>query len=353
MKNKTPELLKFKRLHRRLGFRTRRETIGLLEALWIFAQNNARAGDVGRYTDDELAAELEWSGSPAELVAALVETGWLDRCLERRLLIHDWADHSPNWLKGVVAKMGGFPAPIWPPDHGEAIPDHDGGSPGPRVQDSGFPPDRNGPRVQDSGLPDPGTPDPGFSTQGAGPPYLYQTNSNQTLPIMPPAGPAVSAAEPAEDGRPWTFLTSAGPVEVSMAKIQEWLQAFRGIAVHRHLGIAAQWLVDHPDRRPAPENIHGFLGGWLSRHATSAANAEPPPIKAHHPDPTVERNCVVAGMVKTARKKGLPAEWIELNVFEPEASGVPLEAMRRNFAAALREAMENQLGSPPQASPAL
>jgi hypothetical protein len=41
-------------------------------------------------------------------VVALVETGWLDEHAEHRLVVHDWHQHAPNWVKGVVARQGGF-----------------------------------------------------------------------------------------------------------------------------------------------------------------------------------------------------------------------------------------------------
>lgn len=105
MKANTPELMKFKRLQRRLG-ETRRGTIGLLESLWIEVSRNCPEGDVGRFSDEEIAIMVDWEGEPIALVNALVECGWLDQCHEHRLVVHDWADHCPTYVRGGLAKRG-------------------------------------------------------------------------------------------------------------------------------------------------------------------------------------------------------------------------------------------------------
>lgn len=109
MKHQTPTLPKFKKLKRRLAFTRDREVIGLLESLWILTQKSAPRGDIGRQLDDEdIAIELEWDGEASELIDALVETRWLDRCEQNRLIVHDWAAHAPRYVHGIVAKKGGF-----------------------------------------------------------------------------------------------------------------------------------------------------------------------------------------------------------------------------------------------------
>lgn len=107
MKHQTPDLLKFKKLQRRLGV-SRLVAIGLLESLWIFTQTNAPRGDIGRFSDEEIAAAIEWSGDHGALVEALAETGWLDKCQDHRLVIHDWHLNAPRYVHGIVSKQGGF-----------------------------------------------------------------------------------------------------------------------------------------------------------------------------------------------------------------------------------------------------
>lgn len=103
MKRDTPNLLKFKRLQRRLG-ESKRGLVGLLELLWIETQRNCPEGDIGRFTNEEIAIMVDWDGDPDELVAALVETRWLDRSENHILIVHDWEDHCPNYIKGAFRR---------------------------------------------------------------------------------------------------------------------------------------------------------------------------------------------------------------------------------------------------------
>lgn len=104
MKANTPELMKFKRLQRRLND-TRRGTVGLLESLWIGVAKNCPEGDVGRFSNEEIAIMVDWEGCPEQLVEALVECGWLDASEEHRLIVHDWAEHCPTYVRGGLAKQ--------------------------------------------------------------------------------------------------------------------------------------------------------------------------------------------------------------------------------------------------------
>ncbi len=101
MKHSTPDSMKFKRLQRRLG-ESKRGTVGLLELLWIAALNNAKRGDIGRYTNEEIAIECDWEGDPDDLVDALIATGWLDESSEHRLVIHDWPQHAPRYVHAWI-----------------------------------------------------------------------------------------------------------------------------------------------------------------------------------------------------------------------------------------------------------
>lgn len=99
MKHSTPESMKFKKLKRRLGLSTV-VTVGTLELLWLATQKNAKRGDIGRFSNEEIAIECDWNGDPDELVEALIDAGWIDRCQVHRLVIHDWHEHCPTWITG-------------------------------------------------------------------------------------------------------------------------------------------------------------------------------------------------------------------------------------------------------------
>jgi len=105
MKSGTESKLKFKQLKRRLQLRYW-QVVGVLETLWRVAQTDAPAGDIGRLDNDEIAAAMEWEGPPEALIDALIDTHWLDRDEEFRLIIHDWSEHAPNHLVGAFKRHG-------------------------------------------------------------------------------------------------------------------------------------------------------------------------------------------------------------------------------------------------------
>jgi hypothetical protein len=90
---------KFHGLKRAVG-RPLYQTIGILESLWLLTAQCAPAGDIGRFSDEQIEAWLEWDGEPGNLVAILRDKHWLDGVDDgRRLLVHDWADHCPQHLR--------------------------------------------------------------------------------------------------------------------------------------------------------------------------------------------------------------------------------------------------------------
>lgn len=96
---------KIQRLQRRLSL-TRFEAMGLLEALWHFTGRYAPQGDLGRWSDEEIAAWIEWPGDPGELIGTLVICGWLDVNETYRLVVHDWPDHADEATKVSLKRAG-------------------------------------------------------------------------------------------------------------------------------------------------------------------------------------------------------------------------------------------------------
>lgn len=103
MKEGVENTLKFKKLKRRLGL-AEWQVIGLLESIWKLARTSAQAGDIGRHSDEDIAAAIEYEDDAEILIQSLVECGWLDADDEFRLIVHDWSDHVPTYLKGNFAK---------------------------------------------------------------------------------------------------------------------------------------------------------------------------------------------------------------------------------------------------------
>jgi len=79
---------------------------GVLSSLWHFAAEVADEGDVGRFTNEDIAQYIGWDRDPAELIDALVVTRWLDPSeeKEKRLCVHDWFDHCPQYIKERMKK---------------------------------------------------------------------------------------------------------------------------------------------------------------------------------------------------------------------------------------------------------
>ena len=116
MKAGTTEHVKFKRLCRRTGLLPW-QCVGILESLWLLTARSAPQGDLGRFSNEEIAATIEWEGDEDLLINTLVETGWIDRDEAHRLVIHDWRDHCPNYIKANNIRHG-----HWSPQSPKDIP---------------------------------------------------------------------------------------------------------------------------------------------------------------------------------------------------------------------------------------
>lgn len=97
MKQGVETQVKFKKLKLKLQL-PQWQVVGLLESIWKLAMSSAQAGDIGRYSDEDIAVCIEYAGDANELIEAMVESGWLDKDPEFRLVIHDWSEHAPTWL---------------------------------------------------------------------------------------------------------------------------------------------------------------------------------------------------------------------------------------------------------------
>lgn len=101
---------------------------GLISALCEAAAKYAPAGDIGKYSDQEIALLARWHGDPEVFVRALVESRWLDApksaqtcaqsarkgaqgCAQSarsgaRLMIHDWYEHCEDAVHLKLARAG-------------------------------------------------------------------------------------------------------------------------------------------------------------------------------------------------------------------------------------------------------
>ena len=285
MKHQTISLVKFKALARRLR-QPLCVVVGCLESIWIFAQIQARDGDLTRFSALELAGWIEWPGDEEQLMAALVETGWLDRTPDGRLVIHDWDDHKPNWLKGVSARRGG-PGPELEEDAAD-VP-----APVDPVAEANQVPDQVGPSQLPSAVPSTvlGTqPGGGPSTL---PPNLTQPNLTHTQPTLsPPTPPPVRGG--GERARKRGSPRTAGPPEYPPRFLATWAEAERlafastagsrsrafavwaKLPADSHEAIDAAWEAYTAARRAANEKTEHFCnwlaGDWHADLARPAVN---------------------------------------------------------------------------------
>lgn len=105
MKRGTARHPKTGRLMALLGI-DRAKACGTLELLWHYAGEFAVQGDVGKYTNAEIAAAVDWGGDPDVLVSALIRSGWLDRDSTHRVVIHDLEDHVDQAWRRLLERRG-------------------------------------------------------------------------------------------------------------------------------------------------------------------------------------------------------------------------------------------------------
>lgn len=82
------------------------QAAGILSCLWEFACDYSPRGDIGKWDDQQIAAGIEWTGNCSELISALTESGWVDLHDEHRLILHDWKDHAPKFIKERLKYQG-------------------------------------------------------------------------------------------------------------------------------------------------------------------------------------------------------------------------------------------------------
>ncbi len=67
--------------------------IGHLVSLWLWAVDNAPAGDITSIPADTIATASQWRGNNDRYLQALINSGWVDKS-KRRLLLHSWHNYA-------------------------------------------------------------------------------------------------------------------------------------------------------------------------------------------------------------------------------------------------------------------
>lgn len=103
MKDGTELKVKFLMLQRDLDLEGW-QAQGLITAIWRFAKANTPQGDIGRFSNKEIALGIDWRNDPEKMIAALVENRWLDAHEEHRLVVHDWHEHCEDTIHVHLAR---------------------------------------------------------------------------------------------------------------------------------------------------------------------------------------------------------------------------------------------------------
>lgn len=104
MKDGTEELMKFRLLVTELGLDPC-YVGGILQFIWKFAAKNCPRGDIGKFSNDEIAVGIGYTGDPDKLIAALVKRKWIDEVEgDMRLIIHDWPEHAEDSVHRKLAR---------------------------------------------------------------------------------------------------------------------------------------------------------------------------------------------------------------------------------------------------------
>jgi len=89
------------------------EALGLLEALLDWTYDFAARGDVGRFSDAQIAHGIGYPGDPARMICALIDAHWLDPCACARLVVHELAAHAPwSWKRTLERRLIDFASPV-------------------------------------------------------------------------------------------------------------------------------------------------------------------------------------------------------------------------------------------------
>ncbi len=82
--------------------------LGICGLLWNFTCDHAPDGNVGKHGPEGIAIATHWDGDAEKLLAALVAVRLID-CENGNYVVHDWAQHQPQWVKNKMEKEGRTP----------------------------------------------------------------------------------------------------------------------------------------------------------------------------------------------------------------------------------------------------
>lgn len=79
--------------------------VGIMECLWQFTAKHATRGDIGKWTNAEIADDIGWPSEDADrLVKALISCRLVDENEPHRLVVHDWPDHCEDSVHMMLSR---------------------------------------------------------------------------------------------------------------------------------------------------------------------------------------------------------------------------------------------------------
>lgn len=250
------------------------ETVGLLESLWHYTIIAAPYGDIGRKTNREIMASMEWEGDADAVIEALTEVHWIDPHPDPdvRLVVHEWHVHCPEFLKKRVLRSRGehkfFSEDL--SGRGRTCPDVA------RHVRTG--PDLSGPVPVN------------LTKPNLTKPNLSLNTSARSFPGKPDPKPS-KPSKPIDDSPTVLTFQTNGEIRewrLTEAKVKEYQEAFPGLDVLAECRSALQWTKDNPGRRKTAAGMPRFLGSWLTRANDSgkrqpASGPPAPPRPPYYP----------------------------------------------------------------------
>lgn len=213
----------------------RGEALGYLEATWHFAGRYTPQGNIGKYSDEEIEAWIEWAGEPGKLIQALLTAGWLDKSVSHRLIVHHWHDHADDATKlALKRKSLDFVTNV--PDYVPTVSGQDSDA----VDDISI----------ESGLP------------GAGPVPEPVPEPN-TLAIGDSLSPVVE-----------TFLLNRGEFGLTEKMLDDFTGIYPAVNIRQSFREIKGWCIANPTKRKTKSGALKFVNGWLAREQNRGA---PPP----------------------------------------------------------------------------
>jgi len=278
MKHSTLHSTKFLKLKLRLKAKTF-EVIGILEGLWILTATNTPDGGIGRRSNEDIAAFLDWDRDPDFLVEQLVATGWIDLDPDSRLVIHDWYDHCSQWVKGMLAspatKKGYKAKTAKTPSATLSEPLSAALSETPEEAQSealgAAPPNLTQPNLTQPNQTKPNqihlAPSPNSSDSEPKPVSLpFQTNKSKSKTDPTNLGEVVLTFPVSGDDESPTW-------ELRQGFVDEFQADFPGIDVVEQFRAALRWVKNNPPKRKTARGMRKFLHGWIERSVNEGRRA--------------------------------------------------------------------------------